>query len=135
MRNRCSHLAGAVGGGEGGGGGGGGGTLRPDRYTTICRLWVLSAPDPLAGMDYITAEQGTGNTHVEYVTTSILTSKEKHSLMRKLVGCIGIGGKGGVKRKGTRFWEKKNPIFSMCKCNRTKRSADFCLIFLFQKSL
>ena len=21
---------------------------------------------------------------------------------------IGIGGKGGVKRKGTRFWEKKN---------------------------
>ena len=32
--------------------------------------------------------------------------------------------KGGVKRKETRFWEKKNeaknPILSTCKCNRTK---------------
>ena len=30
------------------------------------------------------------------------TTKKKHSLTRKLVG-IGIGGNGGVKRKGTRF--------------------------------
>ena len=31
------------------------------------------------------------------------TSEEKHSLTKKLVG-----GKGDVKKKGTRFWEKKN---------------------------
>ena len=36
--------------------------------------------------------------------------------MRKLKR-LGIRGKGGVKRKGKRFWEKENPIFSMC--NRT----------------
>ena len=36
------------------------------------------------------------------------TSKEKHSLTRKLVGYIGIGGNGGAKRKGTSFWERKN---------------------------
>ena len=36
--------------------------------------------------------------------------------MRKLKR-LGIGGKGGVKRKGKRFWEKENPIFSTC--NRT----------------
>ena len=33
----------------------------------------------------------------------INTSKEKLSLTRKLVGYIGIGGKGCVKRRGTRF--------------------------------
>ena len=37
----------------------------------------------------------------------INTSKEKHSLARKLWD-TGIGGKGGVKRRGTRFGEKGN---------------------------
>ena len=35
------------------------------------------------------------------------TSKEKHSLTRKLVGYRNWR-KSGVKRKGTRFWEKEN---------------------------
>ena len=52
----------------------------------------------------------------------LITSKEKHSLTRKLVGYIGIGGNGGVKRKGTRFWEKKNEtkILYLARVNVTK---------------
>ena len=38
-------------------------------------------------------------------------SKEKNSLTRMVVR-YRIGGNGGVKRKGTRFWENKNPILS-----------------------
>ena len=50
----------------------------------------------------------TGAPHVRVITALVLstivmyTSKEKHSL-RESWWDIGIGGKGGVKRRGTRF--------------------------------
>ena len=62
------------------------------------------------------------------------TCKEKHSLTRKLVGYI---GKGGVKRKGRRFWEKKNAMFSTSFGSVTFTCAKYRIFvsFFFSKNL
>ena len=61
--------------------------------------------------------------------------KKNSSLTRWWDIHVGIGGKGDVKRKGTRFWGKKNDIFStsFVQLHLHVLNIGFCLIFLFPK--
>ena len=65
--------------------------------------------------------EGVINTHLESLS---VTSKQKHSLTRKLVGYRNWRQRWCKKEGNKGFWKRKmrqNPIFSTCTCNNQKK--------------